>query len=64
MSLRIKVYILCLLIVSAAHQSGSPLSCDEDVTVNLLGILEENLSEGSKGGGGRGRMDGGRVIMF
>ena len=51
---RFKVYILCLLIVSAAHQSGSPLSCGEDVTVNLPGILEENVSEGSNGGGGGG----------
>ena len=37
------VLILCLLIVSAACQSGSPLCCDEDVTSNLPGILEENL---------------------
>ena len=61
---RFKVYILCLSIVSTAHQSGRPLSCDEDVIVNLPGILEENLSEGSKEGGGGGRMDGGGVIMF
>ena len=39
----LKVYVLCLLIVSAACQSGSPLSCDEDVTSNLPGILEENM---------------------
>ena len=40
---RFKVYVLALLILSAAHQSGSPLSCVEDVTINLPGILEENV---------------------
>ena len=40
---RFKVYVLCLLILSAAHQSGSPLSCVGDVTINLPGILEENV---------------------
>ena len=50
---RFKVYVLCLLILSAAHQSGSPLSCVGDVTINLPGILEENVWEGtcSKGVG-------------
>ena len=50
---RFKVYVLGLLILFAAHQSGSPLSCVEDVTINLPGILEENVWEGtcSKGGG-------------